>query len=113
MHIPTGASRLSELTAIISTNTKTIEQYFANNDLPALSFDVDAAKDFPVPITNEEIQKARRAVVNATQELHDLMVGPREHLRWMAWSVCTKSLLCDLSYIFFFACQIFFARFPT
>ncbi|KAE9993411.1 hypothetical protein EG327_005182 [Venturia inaequalis] len=87
MPIPTGASsRLSELTAIISTNTKTIEQYLANNDLPPLSFDVDAAKDFPVPSTNDEIQKARRAVVNATQELHDLMVGPREHLRWMAWS---------------------------
>ncbi|TLD38799.1 S-adenosyl-L-methionine-dependent methyltransferase [Venturia nashicola] len=73
MPIPTGASRLSELTAIISANTKTIEQYLANNDLPALSNDVDAPKDFPVPSTNEEIQKARRAVVNATQELHDLM----------------------------------------
>lgn len=94
MPIPTGgASRLSELTAIISTNTKTIDQYLANNDLPPLSFGVDAAKDFPVPSTNEEIQHARRAVVNATQELHDLMVGPREHLRWMAWSVCIERIL--------------------
>lgn len=109
MPIPTGASRLSELTAIISSNTKTIEQYFANNDLPSLSFDVDATRDFPVASTNEEIQKARRAVVNATQELHDLMVGPREHLRWMAWSVCIEPLRCDGSDIFFLALKSFIA----
>jgi hypothetical protein len=96
----TGSSRLTELTDLISTNTKTIEQYFADNNLPSLSFDITAPKDFPVPTANAALQQARRTVINATQELHDLIVGPRESLRWMSWNVCTTFLLCDLTSIF-------------
>ncbi|KAF2087636.1 S-adenosyl-L-methionine-dependent methyltransferase [Saccharata proteae CBS 121410] len=79
-------SRLAALTQVIATETRKIEQYFAANALPVLSFDAGAPLDFPVPASNVEIQRARRAVVNATQELHDLMVGPRESIRWMGWS---------------------------
>jgi hypothetical protein len=82
-----SSSRLVELTDIISTNTKKIDEYFAAEGLPKLTFDADGPPDFPVPNKNEEIAGARRAVVNATQELHDLMVGPRETIRWLAWSV--------------------------
>ncbi|KAF2430168.1 O-methyltransferase [Tothia fuscella] len=78
--------RLAELTAIISSQTKKIEDYFTANGLPELSFDIHGPSDFPVPSSNIEIHDARRAVVNATSELHDLMVGPREHCRWSAWS---------------------------
>lgn len=81
------ASRVSELSSIIAENTKKIDDFFAREGLPELTFDPTGPGDFPVPSNNEEIQKARRAVVLATQELHDLMVGPREHIRWMAWSV--------------------------
>jgi len=86
-----ACTRIIELTAIISENTQKIDQYFAANNLPSLSFDSDAPLDFPVPSSNKEIQHARRAVVNATQELHDLMVGPREHIRWSSWSVSSTS----------------------
>lgn len=86
-------SRLTELTNIISENMKMIDDYFAANNLPKLSFDADAPLDFPVPNSNEEIQDARRKVVNATQELNLLMVGPREHIRWTSWSVSTNSSL--------------------
>lgn len=79
--------RLIELTEIIATNTKKIDEFFKVEGKPDLSFNVDAPGDFPVPSSNIEIQQARRAVVNATQELHDLMVGPRESVRWLAWSV--------------------------
>jgi hypothetical protein len=82
-----SSSRLVELTDIISTNTKRIDEYLAAEGLPNLTFDADGPPDFPVPNKNEEIAAARRAVVIATQELHDLMVGPRESIRWMAWSV--------------------------
>lgn len=81
-----SGSRLTELTNIIATETKKIDQFFAKNSIPHLSFDPDAPADFPVPSSNAEIQEARRTVVNATKELHDLMVGPRETIRWMAWS---------------------------
>ncbi|OCK75619.1 O-methyltransferase [Lepidopterella palustris CBS 459.81] len=81
-----SSSRLIELTSIIAIQTKKVDDYFAQNGLPGLSFDPNAPADFPVPNSNLEIQEARRKVVNATQELHDLMVGPRESIRWMAWS---------------------------
>jgi hypothetical protein len=96
----TATTRLTELTDIITTNTKKIEDYFSANGIPGLSFDTSAPGDFPVPTSNQEIQAARRIVVNATQELHDLLVGPRESLRWGAWSVCKSSLLCHHTYIF-------------
>lgn len=83
----TARTRIAELTAIISENTQKVDQYFAANNLSPLSFDCDAPLDFPVPSSNKDIQHARRIVVNATQELHDLMVGPREHIRWTSWSV--------------------------
>jgi hypothetical protein len=79
--------RIVQLSEIISTQTKKIQDYFAANGLPDLSFDPTAPGDFPVPSSNVEMHEARRAVVNATQELHDLMVGPRESVRWAAWNV--------------------------
>ncbi|EJD50942.1 O-methyltransferase [Auricularia subglabra TFB-10046 SS5] len=79
-------SRLTELTSIIQSETAKIEKFFAANGLPGLSFDPQAPLDFPVPTTNAEIHQARRAVINATQELHDLMVGPTESVRWLTWS---------------------------
>lgn len=92
-------TRLTDLTQIIQAETIKIEQYFAANGLPGLSFDPNAPLDFPVAASNSEIQQARRAVINATQELHDLMVGPSESMRWLGWSVCLCYflLLCDAS----------------
>ena len=86
----TVRTRIAELTAIISENTQKIDQYFAANNLSPLSFESDAPQDFPVASSNKEIQHARRIVVNSTQELHDLMVGPREHIRWTSWSVSSS-----------------------
>jgi len=84
----THQSRVLRLTDIISSKTRMIDEYLALNNLPALTWDASGPADFPVPSSNDEIQIARRAVVNATKELHDLMVGPRETLRWMAWNLC-------------------------
>jgi hypothetical protein len=84
------ATRLLQLTEIISSQTEKIQEYFTANGLPDLSFDPTSPGDFPVPSSNTEMHEARRAVVNATQELHDLMVGPRETVRWAAWNVGYK-----------------------
>ncbi|KAF2493859.1 O-methyltransferase [Lophium mytilinum] len=81
-----ASSRLVELTAIIARETQKVDDFFNRNGLSPLSFNPTAPADFPVPASNVEIQEARRTVVNATQELHDLMVGPRESIRWMSWS---------------------------
>lgn len=49
------------------------------------SFDVDSPGDFPkLP---DEIQMCRIEIVNATKQLRDLAVGPRESIRWGVWDV--------------------------
>ncbi|KAK8173319.1 S-adenosyl-L-methionine-dependent methyltransferase [Phyllosticta citrichinensis] len=79
-------SRLTHLTTTIAHETAKIQDYFVQHGLPDLSFDPSAPLDFPVPAANAEIQASRRLVINATHELHDLMVGPSQSLRWLGWS---------------------------
>jgi hypothetical protein len=107
----TKSSRLIELTEVIAENTKKIDDFFEANGIPTLSFDPTGPSDFPVPTSNTNIYNARRIVVNATQELHDLMVGPRESLRWAAWSVGATDPCCVTSV--FLACAYLIAIYPS
>jgi hypothetical protein len=78
-------SRLIELARMITKETETLDEYVRESGCSMPGFDVDAPMDFPsLP---EEIQRARQKVVESTQELRDLVVGPTEGLRWMAWDV--------------------------
>ena len=80
-----STSNLIALAAIITRETEKLDKYIKESGIPAPSFDVDAPMDFPkLPA---EIRKAREEVVRATKELGDLVTGPREGLRWMAWDV--------------------------
>jgi hypothetical protein len=80
-----STSSLIALAATITRETEKLDKYLKENGTPTPSFDVDAPMDFPnLPA---EIKKAREEVVRATKELGDLVTGPREGLRWMAWDV--------------------------
>lgn len=96
----TSPSLMITLTQKISKETEKVEAYFRENGLQTPSFDVDAPNDFPdMP---DDISRSRREVIHATQELHDLMVGPRESVRWMAWDVsdpCTYSVPRFLDFV--------------
>ncbi|KAI0119468.1 S-adenosyl-L-methionine-dependent methyltransferase [Daldinia grandis] len=86
-----ASSKMITLAKKIASETEKVEAYFKNNDLLTPSFDADAPGDFP--IMPDDVSKSRREVIHATQELHDLMVGPRESVRWMAWDfLSTQSL---------------------
>ncbi|KAI0379112.1 S-adenosyl-L-methionine-dependent methyltransferase [Hypomontagnella monticulosa] len=90
--VPTATpSRMIALAQKISMETERVEAYFQQNGLQTPSFDVDAPGDFPkMP---DDISRSRREIIHATQELQDLMVGPRETVRWMAWDFMnTQSL---------------------
>ncbi|KAH8660841.1 O-methyltransferase [Tricladium varicosporioides] len=80
---PSPTSNLVELAAIISRETAKIDMYLKESGSPIPSFDVNAPLDFPA--LPEDIKKARLEVVRATKELGDLVTGPRESVRWMAW----------------------------
>ncbi|KAL2047480.1 hypothetical protein ABVK25_011464 [Lepraria finkii] len=67
--------RISQLAATIFHNTERISGYLSGNMLPALSFKADPPLKLP-----EELDSARAAVAEATEELNQLMLGPKEAL---------------------------------
>jgi hypothetical protein len=79
----TSTTRITELSATISTNVARINRFNAENGLPTQSFDPDVPSTYNYP---PEIEEARKAVLLATDELHALLAGPANAL--MAPSVC-------------------------
>ena len=70
-----SASRILELSNIISDNTKQLDAWFTENGKPHPSFAADGPlleDDFP-----SHLARARLAVEDATLELHQLLMGPR------------------------------------
>jgi hypothetical protein len=80
-----STSNLIALAATITRETEKLDKYMKEHGNPAPSFDVDAPMDFPKLPADMKI--AREEIVRATKELGDLVTGPREGLRWMAWDV--------------------------
>lgn len=89
----TALERLLELASIIKSETEKFEAYLRDNNIPGPSFEPDGHADLPrLP---ESVQRFRQEIISATQELKDLMVGPTETMRWMAWDV-SESLMMRL-----------------
>ena len=88
----TATSDLVELASIITRETERLDAYMKKTGLPNLGFDKDSLLKFPhLP---DEIKKAREQIVQATQDLGDLVKGPEEKMRWLAWDVSSS----DVSY---------------
>lgn len=80
--------RMGALAEIIRAETEKLETYLKANGIAQPSFHVDAPLDFPhLP---DEIQESRQKIVFATNELANLVRGPRESVRFGAWSVSCK-----------------------
>ncbi|KAJ5092932.1 hypothetical protein N7456_008793 [Penicillium angulare] len=67
-------SRIVELAQHIQQRTSDIDNYLLQNDLPTPSFDEDGPTD--LNLSSVEMAKARSDVLEATLELHDLILGP-------------------------------------
>ena len=80
-----NTSLLVKLSQTIARETEKVDAYFRENSIPAPTFEADGLSDYPA--LPDEVQKARLAVIKAAADLKDLMVGPKESLRWMAWDV--------------------------
>lgn len=81
----TEVSNLVKLAQLISKETEKLDSYMRDNGLPSPTFDVEGTAGFST--LPEDILKSRQAIVHATSELKELVVGPTESLRWMAWDV--------------------------
>ncbi|KAI6710964.1 O-methyltransferase [Diplocarpon mali] len=78
-------SRLLELAATITRETAVLDRVIKESGSPVPSFDVDGPPNFPK--LGEEVKRAREELLRATKELGDLVTGPTERVRWMAWDV--------------------------
>lgn len=93
----TKSTRISELAAIISEQTARVDDYLKSQNLPTLSFDVDAPAKVPIPTHETDIVAAQAKVIACTQELHDLMKGPTELLLGASVTMHLRNVLhcCD------------------
>lgn len=71
-------SRIASLSASIAHHTQIVDEYLTNHSLEHPSFDPTSPVDLNLP---PEVDASRSAILNATQELNDLLQGPRELLR--------------------------------
>lgn len=88
-----AAPRLSELAALISEKAAYLERYLDDNNLPQPSFRANGPNTFPVEATAVEASAARFALIDAAKDLRDLVVGPRDTLRWLVLNVCSYTFL--------------------
>jgi hypothetical protein len=78
---------MTALATEISEKTKIIAEYLSSKGLDAASFDTNGLAEFPIPPEAEIPSKARLELAAATKELHDISLGPKEGLRYLAWDV--------------------------
>ncbi|KAL6721250.1 hypothetical protein ACLMJK_000352 [Lecanora helva] len=68
-----AASRIVELASVIQNSTSSIDAHLAQENLPSPSFDAEQPS---AVLDNAKIKDARQAILEATDELHSLMLGP-------------------------------------
>lgn len=68
-----ASNRIAELSSIIGSNTTEINDYLSSKGLPAPSFEPDVPPSF---VQEKSIAACRQAILEATDELHALMLGP-------------------------------------
>ena len=73
------STRIAELAAQIQENTAKVDKYLRSKGLPSPSFDVDGPVDFK--IEDEDIHNARETAIDASLELHQILLGPAMCLR--------------------------------
>ncbi|GKZ23561.1 hypothetical protein AbraIFM66951_007559 [Aspergillus brasiliensis] len=76
---------LSALAQKIQDKTKVVTDYLTSHGLQAPSWDVDGLQEFPIPESAGEAFEARVELLQATKELYDLTLGPKQGLQWLSW----------------------------
>ena len=74
-----ASTRIVELAVSVQQNTAKIDEYLQRKGLPCPSFDEDGPVDFG--IEDEEVKKAREVALEASLELHELLLGPLLSIR--------------------------------
>lgn len=75
-----ASSRILELANSIQVNTSKVDEYFSAHGIPTPSFDIDTPLELDLP---NDIAACRSAIIEATEELHSLMLGPIQTVNWL------------------------------
>lgn len=67
-------TKITELAALIHESTTKVDDYLQNKGLPSPSFAEDGPVDFRIEC--EDIREARETALEASLELHHLLLGP-------------------------------------
>jgi 6-hydroxytryprostatin B O-methyltransferase len=78
---------IKELSEKIASNSALVEKWLTSKNAKAPSFEQDAEEEFPSTAGEAEIEAARLAILDDTNTLHDLLIGPGEVLRQICWGV--------------------------
>ncbi|KAL7897364.1 S-adenosyl-L-methionine-dependent methyltransferase [Trichoderma sp. SZMC 28014] len=81
--VESSVDRLTTLSKHIEEKTRYLTDALRSKGLDAPSYKADGLSDFP--LTEVEVVRVRQELVAMTKELHDLVLGPRESLKSMAW----------------------------
>ncbi|UKZ83049.1 hypothetical protein TrVFT333_010850 [Trichoderma virens FT-333] len=73
------------LSKAIEEKTRILTDTLRAKGLGAPSYQANGLSDFPLNEVGDEAIRARQEIVALTKELHDLVLGPRECLKTMAW----------------------------
>ncbi len=68
-----AATRISELASLIAINTTNLDAHLTSEGLPTPSFDADAPARL---LFDDKIASSRQAILEATDELQALVLGP-------------------------------------
>jgi hypothetical protein len=82
-----SVQRMSALAEQIQQKTKIVTDFLTSKGLDAASFDVNGLSEFPISSDDAVPHKARQELIGLTKDLHDISVGPKESLRYLAWDV--------------------------
>jgi hypothetical protein len=96
--------RIVELARRIASNTDALSSYLETHQLPTPTFEVDGPADTLVPKDEAGVEAARVAIIDDTEELRRLALGPREYL--MSYTVSSGPCPEHLTPGFLHLCSI-------
>lgn len=78
---------IKELSERIASNSVLVEKWLTSQNAKVPSFEQDADEEFPSTAGEAKIEGARLAILDDTNTLHDMLIGPGEVLRRICWGV--------------------------
>ena len=78
---------LEDVAGRILKNSAFLQRFLKTRQLPTPSFNIDAPTEFPNPDHERSVEVVREHLIEDTQLLFSLVIGPIDRLKWTLWEV--------------------------